>query len=77
MKSVYEKAYMCAKAKNGISRQMSVSVSPREICSLSVYGPSFLMAPAATRREMPVDCQKEKKRIPLTQRNLGTGLEGD
>lgn len=32
------------------------------------------MTPTATRKEMPMDCQKEKKRMPLTQRNLGTGL---
>lgn len=32
------------------------------------------MAPAATRMEMPMACQKEKKRMPLTQRNFGTGL---
>jgi hypothetical protein len=27
----------------------------------------------ATRMEIPIDCQKEKKRIPFTQRNFGTG----
>ena len=44
------------------------------MCSESVYGPRWLIAPPATRMEMKRDCQKEKKRIPLTQRNLGTGL---
>ena len=32
------------------------------------------MTRAATRMETPMDCQKEKNRIPLTQRNFGTGL---
>ena len=30
--------------------------------------------PEATRREMRVPCQKEKKIMPFTQRNLGIGL---
>jgi hypothetical protein len=30
----------------------------------------------ATRAEMAMDCQKEKKRMPLTQRNLGVGRNG-
>jgi hypothetical protein len=55
---------------------MRVSVSPSEMCSLSVYGPSLVMTPAATRIEMARDCQNEKNRIPLTQRNFGIGLKG-
>lgn len=31
---------MCAIAKKGISKQMSVSEIAREMCSLSVYGPT-------------------------------------
>ena len=44
------------------------------MCSLSVYGPSLVIAPTATRVEIAIDCQNEKKRIPFTQRNFGTGL---
>jgi hypothetical protein len=62
-------------AKKGISRHMSVSVRPNEMCSLSVYGPNFVITPAATRMEMASDCQNEKKRMPLTQRNFGMGLK--
>ena len=65
---------MCASAKSGISRQMSVSVRPSEMCSLSVYGTNLVMAPAATRMEIKIDCQKEKNRMPFTQRNFGIGL---
>lgn len=54
--------------------QMSRSLSPTETFSGLVYGPRRVMTPAATSAEMPTDCQKEKKRIPLTQRNFGTGL---
>lgn len=74
MKSVCEKAYMCAMAKRGISMQMRVSVRPSDMCSASVYGPNFRIIPAATKIEMAIDCQKEKKRIPFTHRNFGTGL---
>ena len=31
--------------------------------------------PEATRRETRVPCQKEKKIMPFTQRNLGIGLK--
>lgn len=65
---------MCAMAKNGISMHMRVSVRPSEIFSSLVYGPSLVMTPAATRMETPRACQNEKKRIPLTHRNFGTGL---
>lgn len=61
-------------AKKGISRQMRVSVRPRDMCSASVYGPSLIIAPAATRIDINNDCQNEKNRMPLTQRNLGIGL---
>ena len=54
--------------------QMRVSLSPTEMCSGSVYGPNLVMTSAATRIEMPMDCQNEKKRMPFTQRNFGTGL---
>jgi len=33
------------------------------------------MTRAATRAEIATDCQKEKKRIPLTHKNFGTGLQ--
>jgi len=33
------------------------------------------MTPTATRVDTAMDCQNEKNRIPLTQRNLGTGLK--
>lgn len=33
-----------------------------------------LIIPAATRAETVIACQNEKKRMPLTQRNLGIGL---
>ena len=65
---------MWAKAKKGISMQMRRLLRPADTCSGSVYGPSLAMTPAATRMEIPMDCQKEKNKIPLTQRNFGTGL---
>ena|ERR1700722_9351713 len=61
-------------AKSGISAQMRRSVILREISEGEVSGPREVIAPAATRMDTNIDCQKEKKRIPLTQRNLGIGL---
>jgi len=54
--------------------QIRRSLSPTETFSGLVYGPRREMIFAATRAEIATDCQKEKKRIPLTQRNFGTGL---
>ena len=54
--------------------QMRVSLRPTEMCTESIYGPSLVMTLAATRMEMTKDCQNEKKRMPFTQRNFGTGL---
>lgn len=54
--------------------QISRSVSPTETFSGWVYGPRWVIILVATRVEMTTDCQNEKKRIPFTQRNLGTGL---
>ena len=48
----------------------------RDMCSASVYTPTLVMIPEATRTETKIPCQNEKKRIPLTQRNLGVGRKG-
>lgn len=54
--------------------QTSASVIPKAKRSLSAYGPKWVIIPAATKIDINIDCQKLKNRIPLIQRNLGTGL---
>ena len=58
----------------GISKQMRRSLRAVEMASVSVYGPRWVMTPEEARMETRTDCQKEKKRMPLTHMNLGTGL---
>lgn len=66
------RTYMWRKAKKGISKQINVSWIAK--LSISIGKVEEWMMPVATRIATPRPCQKEKKMIPLTQRNLGTGL---
>src|SRR5579859_1356171 len=74
-KSAWEKAYQCAIANNGISKQIKASWIANARLS-AVYFPfeGRALKNNSTARKNP--CQYDAKITNLTVRNLGTGLNG-
>jgi hypothetical protein len=72
---------MCSSSCNEANMHQSIQTKKdgdlvKEADRLTVYTPTLLIAPDATRTEMKMPCQNEKNRIPFTQRNLDVGRNG-
>lgn len=80
MRMLLSASEMCLRERGGGLQRASEREAQRagegRRTSSSVNDPTALTAPHLTSKLTPIACQKEKKRMPLTQRNLGVGRKG-